>query len=226
MAAWASNGKGGKVMGQMASPERRSSNTYESGALASWHHAQVDGVVVTDESLIQRIRSKDETALAVLYARHAGMVYSVVRPILTEEGAAKEIIPHVFYRIWLKASDFKSANGSVPEFLTVTARNCAFDQFLRRGFENGGLLLANRSAPAFNVELMARVSKIVADLPGPECGPAEIGKFEDAKWARSDRHMEQLINALRGKIRTALKALRELPLGTPNSNEQSKQVKS
>lgn len=158
-------------MGLMALPERRPVKTLETGALASWHHAQNDGVVLTDESLIQRILTRDETALAVLYARHAAMVYSVVRPILTEDSAAKEIIPQIFYRIWLKASDLKSANSTVPEFLTVTARNCAFDQFLGRGFENGGLLLANRSAPAFNVELMARVRKIVADLSGPEQVP-------------------------------------------------------
>lgn len=213
-------------MGQMALPERRPEKTYETGALASWHNEQGPGVSVTDESLIQRINSRDETALAILYDRHAAMVYSVVRPILTEEGAAEEIIPCVFYRIWLKASDFKPAVSTVPEFLKVTARQCAFDQFLGRAFENGGLFPASHSVQAFNVELMARVRKIVADLPRPERGPAEMGKLEDANWVRSDRYMEQLISALKDKMRAALKALRELPLGTAPADEQSKQEES
>ncbi len=179
-------------MGLMALPEQRPRRTYENGALASWHHGQDDGLAVTDESLIQRIRSRDETALAILYDRHAAMVYSVVRPILTDEGAAEEIIPHIFYRIWLKTSDFKPAGSTVPEFLMVTARKCAFDQFLCRGFENGGLLSADRNVPAFNVELMTRVRKIVADLPRSKRAPVKIGNFEGANWAQADRHAEQL----------------------------------
>src|SRR5579862_2023948 len=213
-------------MGPMASSKRGSSKTYESGALASWHHAQVDEVVVTDESLIQRINSRDETALAILYHRHAEMVYSVVRPILSEQSATEEIVPQIFYRIWLKASDFKPAVGTVPEFLRVTARKCAFDQFLCRGFENGGLLSAYRNIPAFNVELMTRVRTIMAGLPRLEKAAAATGNFEGANRDQSDQHVEQLIDALKAKIRAALKALRELPVWAPDVVDSRKQEKS
>jgi RNA polymerase sigma-70 factor, ECF subfamily len=213
-------------MGLMALPEQCPGRTYETGALAFWHHRQDDGVAITDESLIQRIRSRDETALAILYHRHAQMVFSVVRSILTDEGDAEEIVSQIFYRIWLKAPDFKSAVSTVPEFLMVTARKCALDQFLHRGFENGGLLSADRNVPAFNVELMTRVMKIVADLPRSERAPVEIGNFEDANWARADRYAEQLIEVVKAKMRAALKTLRELPLGAPQSDEQRKQEES
>jgi RNA polymerase sigma-70 factor (ECF subfamily) len=213
-------------MGLMASTERRSGDTIETGALASWHHSQDDGVAVTDENLMQRIRSRDETALAILYHRHADMVYSVVRPILTDEGAARDIIPHIFYRIWLKTNDFKPGVSTMPGFLIVMARKCAFDQLLSRGFENGGLLGADRSVPAFNVELMTRVRKTVADLPRSERAPVEISDSGAANWDQKDRHAEQLIDAIKAKIRAALKSLRELTLVALHSGEQGKQEKS
>lgn len=213
-------------MGLMASPEQRPGKTYESGALASWHHMQDDEVAVTDDSLMQQIMSRSETALAFLYRRHAEMVYSVVRPILADEGAARDIIPHIFYRIWLKASDFKPAGGTVPGFLIITARKCAFDQFLSRGFENGGLLVADRSVPAFNVDLMTRVSKVVEDLHRAERAPLKIGDSEAPNWDQTDRNAEQLIDAIKAKIRAALKALKELSLGAIHAGVQRKQEKS
>lgn len=211
-------------MGLIVSPEGRAGRNHEAGALACWHHVQEGEVAVTDESLIQGILSRDEAALAILYARFAAIVYSVVRPILTEESDAKEIVLCVFYRIWCKASDFKPASGTVLEFLKVTARKCAFDQFPGRGFENGGLFSLGHSVPAFNVDLMTRVLKTVANLPRPELGSrVEIAKFEDSNWAESDHHMEQLIIVLRDKMRATLKALRELPLLPSQSGKQSKQ---
>ncbi|HEV2349165.1 MAG TPA: hypothetical protein VG028_04885 [Terriglobia bacterium] len=213
-------------MGLMASPEQRPGKTYESGALASWHHAHVGGNEVTDESLMQRIRSRDETALAILYRRHAEMAYSVVRPILANEEAARDIIPHIFYRIWLKASDFKPVGGTVPGILIITSRKCAFDQFLSRGFENGGLLVADRSLPDFNVELMARVTKVVGDLPRAETVPVEIGGSIAPNWDQTDRNSKRLIDAISAKIRVAVKALSELPLRTLDSRDQGEQEKS
>ena len=175
---------------------------------------------MTDESLMQRINSRDETALAILYDRHGELVYSEVRPILTDEGTAREIIPHLFYRIWLKASDFKPAASTVPGFLIVTARKCAFDQLLSRGFENGGLLVADHSVPAFNVGLMTRVNKAVQDLHRAERVPLESVDSGAPNWDQTDRNAELLIDAIKGKIRVALKALRELPLRTPHSRIQ------
>jgi DNA-directed RNA polymerase specialized sigma24 family protein len=211
-------------MGQMASPERVPGKTYETGALASWHQEQVPEVANTDGGLMQRINSRDETALAILYDRHTAMVYSVVRPILAEEGAARDIIPQVFYCIWLKASDFKPAGNAVPEFLKTIARKCAYDQFLEGGFENGGLL-SGEGPPAFNVDLMTRVRKIMAELPRSEGAPVEIEESKDSDWVQEDRRSQELILGLKGKIKAALKALRDLPLRDPVAVDTRKQEK-
>jgi hypothetical protein len=140
------------------------------------------------------------------------MVYFAVRPILTDEPAAREIIPLIFYRIWLKASDFNPASGSVLELLKTTARQYAFDRFLSRGFENGGLLSTAHNDPAFDVELMTRVSKTTLDLRPSKGALKEIDNSEDATWDQDDSRAEKLVGALKTKIRAALKALRELPL--------------
>jgi len=197
-------------MGMMALPERGPKVTYESGALASWYQEQIPEVANSDQSLMQRINSRDETALAILYDRYKSMVYSEVRPILAEESAARDFVPQVFYRIWLKASDFKPAGNTIPEFLKTIARKCAFDQFLGGGFENGGLLSGGQGVPAFNVDLMARVRKIMAELPRSEGSTMEIKVSNGSDWVQADQPSQELMVALKAKMRTALKALREM----------------
>jgi RNA polymerase sigma-70 factor, ECF subfamily len=197
-------------MGIMALPERGPKVTYESGALASWYQEQIPEVANSDQSLIQRINSRDETALAILYDRYTTMVYSEVRPILAEESEARDFVPQVFYRIWLKASDYKPAGDTVPEFLKTVARKCAFDRFLEGGFENGGLLSGGQGVPAFNVDLMARVRKIMAELPHSERAAVAIGDSNGSEWVHADQPSQELMVALKAKMRAALNALREM----------------
>src|SRR5580692_2957274 len=51
----------------------------------------------TDASLIDRIVQRDESALAALYDRYAGMLSSVLNRILRDSQAAEEILQDIFY---------------------------------------------------------------------------------------------------------------------------------
>lgn len=218
-------------MGLMAMPEKRLTKPYEDGALASWHH-EVDGTAIADQSLMQRLVAKDETALAILYDGYAGMVHSTVRSILTEEGAAAEIVPEIFYQIWLKARDFKPARSTVPGFILVTARKCAVHQLLCRGFENSELLgpepTLSPSNPASQLtrdELMGRVGKILAELPHSQCVPLEVTHLKNAFQVQAARYLGKLIDAVKTRMRSALKVLREMPAGDLNPYDRKERGK-
>ena len=204
-------------MGLMATPEKRLTKPYEAGALASWHH-EVDGTALADQSLMHRLVAKDETALAILYDGYAEMVYSTVRSILTEEGAAEEIVPEVFYQLWLKARDFKPARSTVPGFILVTARKCAVHELLCRGFENSELLGSDQplspSNPALQLsreELMGRVRKILADMPNLQRVPLEVTHIKNVSQVQAARYSGKLIDAVKARMRAAMKVLREMP---------------
>ena len=218
-------------MGLMATSEKQLRKPYEAGALASWH-SEVDGTSTMDQSLMQRLVAKDETALAILYDRYAEMVYSTVRSILTEEGAAEEIVPDTFYRIWLKARDFKPARSTVPGFILVTARKCAIDRLLCRGFENGELLGSDRTLSPSNAasqltqeELMGKVRKILADMPHLQRVPLEVTHLEGAAQVQAARYSGKLIDAVKTRMRAALNVLREMPADALNPYDRKERGK-
>ena len=69
----------------------------------------------SDAALIQRIVERDESALATLYDRYAGMLSSVLNRILRDTQAAEEILQDIFYQLWRTAADFDASRGSLPD---------------------------------------------------------------------------------------------------------------
>src|SRR5262245_18416616 len=90
------------------------------------------GSGVNDVALIGRVVEGAETALAKLYDRYSGVVYSAVRRIVHDVRAAEEILQDIFYQLWRTASGFDSARGSLAGWLLVSARNRAIDRLRRR----------------------------------------------------------------------------------------------
>ena len=86
----------------------------------------------SDEGLIRRMLSGDETALGILYGRYGGLVYSVAKHILGDSGAAEEVLQDIFHQLWRTASSFDSARGSLSSWLLVMARNRSIDRVRHR----------------------------------------------------------------------------------------------
>ena len=63
--------------------------------------------MITDESLIQAIAKKDQTALAMLYRSYSSKVYNTALSYLQNKEDAEELTQDVFTTIYLKAAGFK-----------------------------------------------------------------------------------------------------------------------
>ena len=97
----------------------------------------------TDAALIDRIVQRDESALAALYDRYAGMLSSVLNRILRDTQAAEEILQDIFYQLWRTASQFDATRGSLPGWLLVIARNRALSRLRRHNPASGDELMEN-----------------------------------------------------------------------------------
>ncbi|MGH9439778.1 MAG: sigma-70 family RNA polymerase sigma factor, partial [Terriglobia bacterium] len=87
---------------------------------------------VTDLELIRRITAGDESALASLYDRYSGIVYSVALRVLQDSGAAEEVLQDIFYQLWCNAANFDASRGTLGAWLLVSARNRSIDRLRRR----------------------------------------------------------------------------------------------
>lgn len=81
--------------------------------------------------LLQRIRTRDQTALGELYDRTAGQVYATALTMLRDPDDAEEVVGDIYQQVWEKADTYDTSRGSVIAWLLTQAWTRAIDRLRR-----------------------------------------------------------------------------------------------
>jgi RNA polymerase sigma-70 factor (ECF subfamily) len=169
----------------------------------------------SDAALMERVVDRDETALAALYDRYAGMLSSVLNRILRDTQAAEEILQDIFYQLWRTATDFDSSRGSLPGWLAVIARNRAISRLRRHRPEQGEELLENTIVMPFNLEtavaqqeLLGRVKQALDGLPKEQRSTLELAYFEGLTHSEIAERTGDPLGTVKTRLRTAVETLK------------------
>lgn len=84
-----------------------------------------------DVDLMQRVHRGDQQALATLYDRYGGSVYSMALFILRSRPQAEEVTQTVFLRVWQRAEHWDPTRGQLISWLLSLARYTAIDALRR-----------------------------------------------------------------------------------------------
>ena len=87
----------------------------------------------SDEELIRRVaESGDGQAMAELYDRYGGLVYSAGMRYLGDRGLAEDLVQDVFFAVWRSAGGFDPSRASFSTWMHRVTRNRATDLARRR----------------------------------------------------------------------------------------------
>jgi RNA polymerase sigma factor (sigma-70 family) len=78
-----------------------------------------------DGLLLERIQQGDEKAIASLYDRHSGAVYSIALRVLHDPALAEQILSDIFLEIWRSPKRLAQQTASLSLVLAIIARNRA-----------------------------------------------------------------------------------------------------
>lgn len=108
----------------------------------------------TDAELLLGVQSRDEDALATLYDRYSGLLYTLALRICGQRGQAEEVLQDVFSAAWRAAGQWNPDRGSVQAWLVTMTRNKAID----------ALRASARSSPL----------PLTIDMESHDAGPDEL----------------------------------------------------
>lgn len=170
----------------------------------------------TDGELIARVVARDELALAALYDRYAGVVYSVVVRILRERQAAEEILQDIFFQLWNNAAKFDESRGSLAGWLVVSARNRAISRLRRRNPSEGEELPQDLISLSYNLEtiaareqLLGRVRTALEQLADGQREAIELAYFKGMTHSEIAQSTGEPLGTIKTRLRSAVEALRD-----------------
>ena len=149
--------------------------------------------------MLERIGRKDEEALSVLYDRYSGVVFSEVKRILHNTGAAEEILQDLFCKVWKTPERFDPAKE--------LRRRRGYDDELN---ENGVALSVNVELPATQRLLVDKVRAVMKRLPGNQRGALEYAYFEGMTQAEIAKKTRQPLDTVRMWIHSAMGAVKKV----------------
>jgi RNA polymerase sigma-70 factor (ECF subfamily) len=170
--------------------------------------------VSTDAMLVSAIRSGDEAAMAELYDRYSGVVYSVALRVLGDTGAAEDVLQEVFLQLWRNPGTFDANRGSLPGWLAVIARNKAIDSLRKRRPEDeiSDVVVSVEPDLVRGVEWNRTLDKVrgaLGNMPAPQRSALEMSFFEGLTHTEIAEKTGEPLGTIKTRIRAGLLALRK-----------------
>src|SRR3990170_4093872 len=124
------------------------------------------------------ILAGDQSALGVLYDRHADAVFRLSYRLLGDRGLAEEVLQETILAVWNRAELYDPRIASLPAWLMTIARNRSVDRLRARGRRPALLSLsaaggsAGRDGAALDAALAGGGLRAAAPVPPPPAGGA------------------------------------------------------
>jgi RNA polymerase sigma-70 factor, ECF subfamily len=168
----------------------------------------------TDLALVSGVRAGHEPAMAALYDRHSGVVYSVALRVLGDTGRAEDVLQDVFLQLWRNPGAFDSARGNMGAWLAVIARNRAIDALRKRRPESDIEVVVISVQPnlveaAEQSRALQKVRNAMAAMAPPQRSALELAYFEGLTHSEIAARTGEPLGTIKTRIRAGLLALRQ-----------------
>ena len=167
-----------------------------------------------DAELLNGLKARNQQAMADLFDRYSGLVYSVALRVVGDTGQAEDIMQEIFFQLWKSPDAFSQSRGSLPAWLAVVARNRAVDILRRRKPSDPveDVVLASHTNLASEVErntIMERVRGALSGLPSEQQRSVELAFFEGLSHSEIAARTGDPLGTVKTRIRSALMSLRK-----------------
>lgn len=164
---------------------------------------------------MERLQRGDEEALAELYERLSGNVYTLAIQLLHSREEAEEVLQDTFIKLYRNPHSFRLEGGSVRAFVYTVARNACLSRLRAkraRPLQAEGLdvhdpdsSLATFSAPGLDVEVQQALEQLEA-LDRQLLDEAFFGGHSHGELAA---RFELPLGTVKSRVRRALHSLRQ-----------------
>jgi RNA polymerase sigma-70 factor, ECF subfamily len=167
-----------------------------------------------ERRLASRLRRRDRTVLAELYATYGRVTFGFLVRALGDRAAAEDVQQQVFLEAWQRGAAYDPHRASPATWLMTIARSRAVDHLRRRVPEPrdpvSAAALADRAAGGAIDELHDRwwLAAVLAELPDDEAEPLRLRFGHGLTQAEIAEALELPLGTVKTRMARALGRLR------------------
>ncbi|MCB9615722.1 MAG: sigma-70 family RNA polymerase sigma factor [Sandaracinus sp.] len=171
------------------------------------------GAETDDADLVEAVAAGDRRALATLYDRHSGLLYSVARQLLRERAEVEDLVHDVFLEVWKQAHTYEPGRASVRRWLLVRLRSRALDRLRSHAFSRRRSLDSDeRVAPDDPSQTLdeRRVEGFLAELTEDQRQVVTLSYFDGLSSSEIASELGIPLGTVKSRMAAALQRLRGL----------------
>jgi RNA polymerase sigma-70 factor (ECF subfamily) len=173
-----------------------------------------------DARLLGLVANEDQQALAALYRRRGGLIYSMLIRMLGNEMEAQEIMQDTFVRVWGRAGQYDPCRSSPVSWMVMIARGKALDQLRGRSRRSANQAAYEREVVSLELEtgrsreidrdeLAAACASALHELPEPQSHAVQLAFMRGWTHQEIAAAVGEPIGTIKARIRRGLLALRK-----------------
>ena len=171
-------------------------------------------------SLVERVATGDQSALAALYDATNRLIYSLVLRVLGDMSSAEEVLIDVYTQVWRQAASYDANRGAPLAWMATIARSRAIDR-LRSGWQEQrrkepldvlGDAPSNASSPeesAAASELQKLVREALNVLTPEQRQVIELAYYSGLSHSEIAEKLNQPLGTVKTRTRLGMMKLRE-----------------
>ena len=174
----------------------------------------------SDAELVYLLRNGKKQALAILYKRYVGLVYSIAYKFSQNEQLAEDLTQDIFVTFWQK-DNFDPNKGKLSSFLGLLTRSRAIDKIrssnTTKNFLNRWQKIyseeSNVSSPLEQVSLTERQQKLqqaLKQLPELQRQILEMNYFQGLSQAKIAQQLNLTLGIVKSRYRQGMSQLKNL----------------
>ncbi|MBV9121456.1 MAG: sigma-70 family RNA polymerase sigma factor [Chloroflexi bacterium] len=181
-----------------------------------------------DEELVSLVAQGDSDALAQLFKRYSGAVYSLAYRMLNDRESAEDLLNEAFVRVWRQAPSFDSRRGKFSTWLMSVARNLGIDALRsRRARPQRADPLTPEDADldpvdervdverdVWQAERRRLIRQAMRELPAAQREALELAYFEGLTQSEISARLGDPLGTTKTRVRLGLQKLRDLLLSS------------